>query len=87
MGHQCDALSNRVIGAAIAVHRELGPGPLESVYERALRVELRHRTIDFECPRAIEIVREGIIGGAARVDLIVDERLVVELKALRVILD
>jgi GxxExxY protein len=55
--------------------------------ERALRVELRHRTIDFECPRAIEIVREGIIVGAARVDLIVDERLVVELKAVGVILD
>ncbi len=82
MGHQFDELSNKVIGAAIAVHRELGPGFLESAYEKAVCVALRHRGIDFECQRAIEIVFEGIIVGTARVDLIVDERLIVELKAV-----
>jgi GxxExxY protein len=82
MGHDFDELSRRVIGAALAVHRELGPGFLESAYEKALCTALMHRKIGFECQRAIEIVFEGIIVGTARVDLIVDERLIVELKAV-----
>ncbi len=82
MGHEFDERSDRVTGAALAVHRELGPGFLESAYEKALGVALRHRGINFECQRVIEIVFEGIMVGSARVDLIVDARLIVELKAV-----
>lgn len=82
MGHDFDELSNRVIGAAIQVHRELGPGFLESTYEKALHVALRHRRIAFDCQRAIEIVFQGVIVGTARIDLIVEGRLIVELKAV-----
>jgi len=43
-----EELTGRIIGAAIEVHREIGPGFLESVYEAALCIELRHRSIPFE---------------------------------------
>ena len=85
MGHEFDELSRSVIGAAVAVHRELGPGFLESAYEKALRVALKHRGINFACQRVIEIVFEGVIVGSARVDLIIEDRLIVELKAVEAI--
>ncbi len=82
MGHAFDVLSQRVIGAALAVHCELGPGFLESTYEKALCVALRHRSIRFECQRNIDIVFERARVGTARIDLIVDRSLIVEIKAV-----
>ena len=48
MGHDFEALSGQIIQAAIAVHKELGPGFLESIYESALKTALRHRGIGYE---------------------------------------
>ncbi|MEP6863442.1 MAG: GxxExxY protein [Deltaproteobacteria bacterium] len=76
-----NGLSHRVIGAAIEVHRALGPGHFESVYERALRIELELRGIPFRAQPAIGVAYKGVSVGEFVPDLIVDKRLIVELKA------
>jgi GxxExxY protein len=78
-----DALAHQVIGAAIEVHRHLGPGFLEKVYEEALCVELRLREIPFERQRPAKVEYKGEYVGEGQLDLLVDERLIVELKAVR----
>jgi GxxExxY protein len=72
----------RVIGAAIEVHRHLGPGYLESTYHRALCIELRLRGTPFEYKRSIDVNYKGeqILG--QQLDLIVDSKVVVEIKAV-----
>ena len=66
-------VSERVIGAAIAVHRELGPGLLESVYELALAQEFTARCIPFERQKAVPIRYKGLVMDAGfRLDFLVD---------------
>jgi GxxExxY protein len=77
-----EELSSKMIGAALAVHRELGPGFLESVYHRAMRVSLTHRAISFESEIPIEIAFEGKWVGRARLDLVVGRQIVLELKSV-----
>lgn len=77
------ALARAVIGAAIEVHRHLGPGFLEGVYEEALCVELQLRGIPFERQRLARVEDKGQAVGEVRLDLLVAGCLVVELKAVR----
>ena len=74
-------LAEAVIGAAIEVHRELGPGFLEALYEQALCQELRARAIPFVRQAAFPVLYKTAPIGEARIDLLVDARMVVELKA------
>ncbi len=74
-------LTEAVIGSAIEVHRELGPGLLESVYEQALCVEFGLRAIAFARQLGVPVRYKGTALGEARMDLVVDGRLLVELKA------
>lgn len=83
MGHAFDELSGRVINAAIAVHKELGPGFLESIYESALNTALRHRGIAYEAQKEVTVLFEGEEAGVHRLDLVVERELVVELKAVK----
>lgn len=76
-----DALVNRVIGAAIEVHRVLGPGFLESVYEAALCAELEERGIPYARQAVVEVSYKGRPVGESRLDLLIDHRLILELKA------
>lgn len=76
-------LTGAIIGAAIEVHRELGPGFLESVYENAMAVELRHRGIPFKQQLEVPILYRGVEVGRHRVDLFVFEQIVVELKTVK----
>ncbi len=76
-----EALINRIIGAAIRVHTELGPGFLESLYEEALAVELRSLGIQFERQKPVPIFYRAQPIGEHRVDLLVERVVVVELKA------
>jgi len=72
-----------VIGAAIAVHRALGPGLLESAYETCLEYELLCRGIPHERQKAIPLLYRGIaVESAYRVDFVVGGRVIVELKAV-----
>ena len=79
---ELDGLAHAVIGAAIEVHRELGPGFLESVYEEALAVELGLRGIPFVRQALVEVRCKGVRVGEGRLDLLVGRRLVVEVKAV-----
>lgn len=76
-------LSGNVIEAAIAVHSELGPGFLESVYELALAHELTKRDIEFQRQVSVPIRYDGIEVGEHRLDLLVEQCLVIELKAIK----
>ena len=79
---ELDRLAREVIGAAIEVHRVLGPGFLESVYEEAMCVELELRKIPFSRQAPIAVNYKGRRIGDNRLDLLVGDRLVVELKAV-----
>ena len=79
-----ERLSGAVIGAAMEVHRELGPGLLESAYAQCLAHELACRGIAFEAEVAIPIRFKGLnLPCAGRMDLVVEDRLVVELKSVQ----
>lgn len=71
-----------MIGAAIEVHKALGPGFLESVYERALCKELALRGLSFERQVPMDVRYKGEVVGELRLDILVGGRLVVELKAV-----
>ena len=83
MGHDFEPLSGRIIEAAIHVHKELGPGFLESIYESAMKVALRHRGIVYEAQKEVTVVFEGEEVGVHRLDLLVGGEIVVELKAIK----
>lgn len=81
-----DALAHDVIGAAIEVHSHLGPGYQEAVYEEALAVELGMRGISYERQVSRVVSYKGREVGSGKLDLLVDGRLVVELKAVEKLL-
>lgn len=74
-------LTERIIGAALRVHTELGPGFLESIYEEALSVELRLLRLQFERQKPVPIFYRGHPIGEHRLDRLVENAVVVELKA------
>jgi GxxExxY protein len=80
-GEELNELAHRVIGAAIEVHRLVGPGFLETVYEGALSVELTLLGIPFARQVPIGLNYKGTPVGDARLDLLVENSLVLELKA------
>lgn len=82
MDAKVEELANRVIGAAIEVHRNLGPGFLEIVYEEATAVELTLRQIPFTRQTVFSVDYKGHAVGSSRLDLLVGECLPVELKAV-----
>jgi GxxExxY protein len=75
-------LSERVIAAAIRVHKELGPGFLESMYEEALAIELAHAGILFERQKLLPVFYREHVVGEHRLDLLVEGKLILELKAI-----
>lgn len=76
-----DKLSEVIIGAAIAVHRELGPGLLESIYETCLVHELREAGLAVSQQHAIPIIYKGIrMANDLRLDILVNDRIIVEVK-------
>jgi GxxExxY protein len=77
------ALTERIIGAAIEVHRRLGPGFLESVYEKALIIALRKRGLAFRDQMEVIIEYDGEEVGRHRLDLFVEDTIVVDLKAIK----
>jgi len=79
-GH--DELTEQIIGAAIEVHRVLGPGLLESIYEGALAAELELRSIPFQRQVEVDVVYKGYILKGQRLDLLVASSVVVETKSV-----
>jgi GxxExxY protein len=78
-----DQLSNKVIGCAIEVHRELGPGLLESTYEQCLAYELKKATIPFKLQVQLPVEYKEIrLECGYRIDLLADDQLIVEIKSV-----
>jgi GxxExxY protein len=76
-------LTYDAIGAAMEVHKVLGPGFLESVYERALAREFELRDIAFQRQSALTVEYKGTVAGQFRADFLVDDKVIVELKAVK----
>jgi len=82
-----DKLSNKIIGLALEVHRNLGPGLLESVYQQCLAYELRTHDIDFVIEHPIPVKYKEInFDCAFRADFIVEKNIIIELKSVDKIL-
>lgn len=84
---QNDALTERIIGAAIQVHRELGPGLLESVYEICLYHELSLQGLQTERQKCIPVTYKGIqLDSGYRLDPVVENQVIVEIKSVATLL-
>ena len=77
-----DELSNKIIGAAIEVHKTLGPGFIEKLYERALVYEFQKRKIEFTNQRVIHVRYKEIRLGNQRIDFLIEDEIILELKAV-----
>ena len=79
-----DSLTHSIIGAAIEVHRGLGPGLLESAYEACLIYELRLRGIDVKAQQALPIFyKDVMLDCGYRLDLLVEDQVIVEVKSVK----
>ena len=76
-----DHLITEVIECAKRIRRQLGPGFLEKVYKNAMVVELRKLKLNFETEKLIQVLYDGIVVGEYRTDIIVEGKLILELKA------
>ena len=84
--NRIDVVSRTVIGAAVEVHRRLGPGLLESTYQRCLSRELELRGVRFECEVRVPIQYKGLVLQTGyRIDLVVEGEVVIEIKAVAAI--
>ncbi|MFI4860353.1 MAG: GxxExxY protein [Phycisphaerales bacterium JB063] len=79
---ELNRVTEAVIGAAIEVHRQLGPGFLEATYHRAMEIELELRGVLFDSETPVSLSYKGQPIGEGRLDLLVSEAVVVELKAV-----
>jgi GxxExxY protein len=79
---QRDPLTEKIIGCAIEVHRQLGPGLLESTYESALAIELELSKLQFQRQATYPISYKGRIIGEHRLDLLVEKAVIVEIKSV-----
>lgn len=84
---ELEAISEAFIGAAIAVHRDKGPGFLESIYENCLKIECEERGILAEFQKDTPIIYKGRLVGTHKLDILIENQLVVELKAVKALED
>ena len=87
MSLEHEELTSQIIGAGIDVHKALGPGYVEAIYENALALELRARNIPFQRQLTVPVVYRGSEVGLHRLDLFVADLIVVELKAIKALDD
>lgn len=83
MDRSINEITESVIGAAIAVHRELGPGLLESAYEACLAYELNEKKLKVERQKSVSLIYRGVhLDCGYRLDFLVEDKVVVEVKAV-----
>src|SRR5207253_2776866 len=78
---ELNRITNRIIAAAIAVHRELGPGQLESAYQRAMEIEFDHVGLPYQRQVPVTLTYRGQVVGEGRLDFLVEGKVIVNLKA------
>lgn len=79
---ELNRLTNLIIGACIEVHRELGPGYIEAYYEEALARELSLRRISFSRQHSFRVMYKGALIGEGKLDFLVEDKVIVELKSV-----
>ena len=79
---ELNKITEKIIGCAIEVHRNLGPGLLESVYEKALAIELKSVGLKFERQRTLNVIYKNETIGEFKIDLLVENQIVLELKSV-----
>ena len=82
-----EALITRAMDCAFAVHRELGPGFREVIYQRAFCLELESRAVAFECEKLIDVRYKTWLIPGQKIDLVLQELLIVEIKAVPELLE
>ena len=80
-----EGLTEEIIGYEMKIHRILGPGFLESVYEKALFHQLRKAGVHVECQQAVKVCYDGVVVGEFVVDMLVAETILVENKAVQTV--
>ncbi|HEY0670638.1 MAG TPA: GxxExxY protein [Longimicrobiales bacterium] len=82
-GMDINTITEKIIGGAIKVHSQLGPGLLESIYEKCLGLELAKAGLRFECQAPVDVIYDGVkVGHAYFIDILVERVVVVEIKAV-----
>jgi len=81
--YMSDQLTEQIISSAIEVHRILGPGLLESIYEEALCYELSLRGILYERQKEVDVIYKGSVIKGQRIDLLIQGEVIVEIKSVR----
>jgi GxxExxY protein len=84
---EVEDLANAAIGAAVEVHKVLGPGLPEHVYRQSMSIELTLRGIPHEVEARVPVYYKGVLVGEGRVDILVGQRLVLEFKVVEVLAD
>lgn len=84
---EIDKLSNKIIGLAIKVHKKLGPGFIERIYEKALAYELRKQNIKFNQQKVIRIKYGDLELGDQRVDFVVEDEIILDIKSVSQIIE
>ena len=79
---EINKLSEKIIGCVFAVHNELGSGFLEKVYENALAIELKNVGLKFEVQKPIQVFYDKIIVGDFIADIVVEDKIILELKSV-----
>jgi GxxExxY protein len=83
MPNNVNDVTEAIIGAAICVHKELGPGLLESAYEACLAYELAEKRLKFERQKTLPVIYRGVeLDCGYRIDFLIEDQVVVELKAI-----
>ena len=81
-------LSNIIIGCAIEVHKQLGPGLLESTYEACLAHELRKKGLNISQQQALPVIYKGVkLEAGYRIDILVDQKVIIEIKSVDALAD
>ncbi len=78
-----EKLTEMIIGCAMKVHRTLGPGFLESVYQKALVLELRKAELRVDCEKPIQVIYDGVVVGDFTANMLVEGAILVENKAVQ----
>lgn len=78
-----ESLTKTIIGCAMKVHTALGPGYLESVYEKALAHDLRRGGLVVQCQKPIQVLYDGVVVGDFIADMLVEDRVILEIKAVQ----
>jgi GxxExxY protein len=83
VAHQFEELSSRILATGVDVHKALGPGFMEAIYQKAMEVAFEHRGIPISRQKEVLVYFEEVPVGLQRMDLVVDSQIIVELKAVK----